>query len=88
MAAIDALGNIVWICNLNPGTTPDVIIWDKEGPQRSRGQFFYFELGNHDGAYKGRNFSAVPYIGRTKLSWADWWWDSWTVRNRLTPSAC
>ena len=66
--AIDALGNIVWICNLNPGTTPDVIIWDKEGPQRSRGQFFDFELGNHDGAYKGRNFSAVPYIGRKKLT--------------------
>ena len=24
--AIDAIGNIVWLCNLYPGTTPDAII--------------------------------------------------------------
>ena len=29
--AVDFLGNILWVCPLSPGTTPDVLIWDREG---------------------------------------------------------
>ena len=66
--AVDNLGNIVCICDLMPGTTADLMIWDARGPSRSHGQFFDFELGAHDGAYKGRIHTAVPYISRKKLS--------------------
>ena len=51
--AVDNLGNIVWICDLMPGTSADVTIWDQRGPLRMQGQFFDYEVGNHDGAYKG-----------------------------------
>ena len=66
--AVDNLGNIVWICDLMPGTSADVMIWDQRGPSRTHGQFFNFEIGAHDGAYKGRLHTAVPYIGRKTLS--------------------
>ena len=66
--AVDFLGNIVWICPLSPGTTPDVLIWDKEGPQRARGDFFDYETGIHNGAYKGRVHTVIPFVGRKKLS--------------------
>ena len=59
---VDNLRNIVWICDLMPGTTADVIIWDARGPSRCHGQFFDFDMGAHDGAYKGRIHTAVPYI--------------------------
>ena len=52
--AVDNLGNIVWICPVLPGTSADVKIWDKYGPQRTKGCFMEFEVGVHDGAYKGR----------------------------------
>ena len=32
--AIASFGNIVWICPLAPGTSADVLIWDREGPKR------------------------------------------------------
>ena len=52
--AVDMLGNIIWICPLAPGTSADVLIWDGYGPSHTRGDFFDFEVGGHDGAYKGR----------------------------------
>ena len=62
--AVDMLGNIIWICPLAPGTSADVLIWDGYGPSRTRGDFFDFEVGGHDGAYKGRIHVIVPFIGR------------------------
>ena len=35
------------------GTPANVLIWDGYGPSRTRGDFFDFEVGGHDGAYKG-----------------------------------
>ena len=35
---------------------------------RTHGQFFDFEIGAHDGAYKGRLHTVVPYIGRKTLT--------------------
>ena len=58
------LGNIVWICPLAPGTSADVLSWDGYGPSCTRGDFFDFEVGGHDGAYKGRIHVIVPFIGR------------------------
>ena len=58
------LGNIIWICPLAPGTSADVVIWDGYGPSRTQGDFFDFEVGGHDGAYKGRIHVIVPFIGR------------------------
>ena len=62
--AIDMLGNTIWICPLAPGTSADVLIWDGYRPSRTRGEFFDFEVGGHDGAYKGRLHVIVPFIGR------------------------
>ena len=62
--AVDMLGNIIWICPLAPGTSADVLIWDGYGPSRTRGDFFDFEGGGYDGAYKGRIHVIVPFIGR------------------------
>ena len=53
------LSNIIWICPLAPGTSADVLIWDGSGPSRTRGDFFDFEVGGHDGAYKGGALSAL-----------------------------
>ena len=61
---VDMLGNIIWICPLAPGTSADVLIWDGYGPSRTRGDFLDFELGGHDGVYKGRIHVSVPFIGR------------------------
>ena len=41
-----------------------MLIWDGYGPSRTRGDFFDFEVGGHDGAYKGRIHVIVPFIGR------------------------
>ena len=62
--AIDRLGNIVWICPLAPGTSADVLIWDREGPKRVKGHYMDYEIGSMDGAYKGRLHVAWPFIGR------------------------
>ena len=64
---VDNLRNIVWICDLMAGTTADVMIWDARGPSRCHGRFFDFEMGAHDGAYKGRIHTVVPYVGCKKL---------------------
>ena len=34
------------------------------GPSLRRGGFFDFEVGGHDGAYKGRVHVIVPFVGR------------------------
>ena len=62
--AVDMLGNIIWICPLAPGTSADVLIWDWYGPSCTRGDFFDFEVGGHDGAYKGQIHVIAPFIGR------------------------
>ena len=51
-------------CPLAPGTSADVLIWDGYGLSRTRGDFFDFEVGGHDVAYKGRIHVIVPVIGR------------------------
>ena len=61
--AIYNLGNIVWICPLAAGTLADVLIWDREGPKRSKGHYIDYEIGSMDGAYKGRLHVAWPFIG-------------------------
>ena len=66
--AIDSLGNIVWICPLAPGTSADVLIWDREGPKRVKGHYMDYEIGSMDGAYKGRLHVAWPFIGRKMLT--------------------
>ena len=66
--AIDSLGNIVWICPLAPGTSADVLIWDREGPKRVKGHYMDYEIGSMDGAYKGRLHVAWPFIGRKTLT--------------------
>ena len=43
--AVDNLGNVVWICDLMPGKSADVTIWDQRGPSRMHGQFFDYEVG-------------------------------------------
>ena len=62
--AVDTLGNIVSICPLARGTSADVLIWDGYGPSRTRGDFFDFQAGGHNRAYKGRVHVIVPFIGR------------------------
>ena len=59
----DMLRHIIWICPLAPRTSAHVLIWDGYGPSRTRGDFFDFEVGGHDGAYKGRIHVIVPFIG-------------------------
>ena len=66
--AVDFLGIILWVCPLSPGTTPDVLIWDREEPHRQLGDFFGFEVGLHDGAYKGGIHTVDPFNGSWKLA--------------------
>ena len=58
-----------------PGTSADVMIWvwsfantHQCGPSRIHRRFFDFEIGAHDGTYKGRTHTVVPYIGWKTLS--------------------
>ena len=62
------LVNIVWVCPVLPGTRADVKIWDMYEPQCTKGCFMKFEVGIHDGAYKGRLHSHLPFIGRQTLT--------------------
>ena len=66
--AIDILGNTVWICPLAPGTSADVLIWDRGGPKRVKGHYMDYEIDSMDGAYKGRLHVAWPFIGRKMLT--------------------
>ena len=69
--AVDMLGNIVWICPLAPGTSADVLIWDGYGPSRIRGDFFDFEVGDHDSANKGRIHVIVAFLTARQQSHND-----------------
>ena len=72
---VDNLGNLVWICDLMLGTTADVMIWNARGRSHSHGQFFHFEMGAHDGAYKGLMCLAVFVVNYVL-----------TVMNECSPS--
>ena len=39
--------DIVWVCPALPGMIADVKIWDKYGPQCTKGCFMVFEVGTH-----------------------------------------
>ena len=43
--------------------TPILQCGHLSGPSRTRGGFFDFEVGGHDGAYKGRVHVIVPFVG-------------------------
>ena len=64
MIAVDLLCNIVWIRPLASTTSADVLIWDGCGLSCTHADFFDFEVGGHDGGYKGRIHVIVPFIGR------------------------
>ena len=59
--AVDMLATLYGFAPWPPGHQP--MFWDRYGPSRTRGDFFDFEVGGHDGAYKGR-IHVVPFIGR------------------------
>ena len=44
--------------------TPTLRCGHLSGPSRKRGVFFDFEVGGHDGAYKGRVHVVVPFVGQ------------------------
>ena len=44
--------------------TPTLRCGHLSGPSRTSGGFFDFEVGGHDGAYKGRVHMMVPVVGR------------------------
>ena len=44
--------------------TPTLRCGHLSGPSRTRGGFFDFEVGGHDGAYNGRVHVIVPFVGR------------------------
>ena len=56
---------LVWPLELGL-RTPTLQCSQLSGPLRRRGGFFHFEVGGHDGAYKGRVHVIVPFIGRKK----------------------
>ena len=70
--AVDMLGNIVWICLLAPGTSANVLICDGYGPSRTRGDFFDFEVGGHDGAYRDRLHVIVSFGGPKNDTLSAW----------------
>ena len=58
---------ICWatLYGFGPGTSADVLIWDGYGHSCTPGDLFDFEVGGHDGAYKGRIHVIMPlFIGR------------------------
>ena len=54
---------LVWPLKLGL-RTPTLRFGYSSGPSRTRGGFFDFEVGGHDGAYKGRVHVIVPFVGR------------------------
>ena len=56
---VDMLGNIRWICPLAPGTATDVLIWGGYGLTRTRGDFFNYEVGGHDGDHQSLCFCCI-----------------------------
>ena len=65
--AVDNLINTVWVCLVLLGTGVDVKTWHKYGPQHTKACFVDFEVGRHDGAYKGRLHFHIPLFGRKSL---------------------
>ena len=59
----------------------DVLIWDGYGPSHTRFDFFDFEVGGHDSAYKGGIHVIVPFIGRKNGPFDSWQqsYDAWVV---------
>ena len=71
IVAVDMLVTLYGFAPWPPGHQQSVLIWDGYGPSRTQGDFFDFEVGGHDGAYKGRIHDIVihlivPFIGRKK----------------------
>ena len=64
---VGALGKVshalVWPLELGL-RSPTLQCGHLSGPSRARGGFFNFEVGGHDGAYKGRMHETVPFVGR------------------------
>ena len=58
---------LVWPLELGL-STPTLWCGHLSGPSCTRGGFFdfFFEVGGHDGAYKGRVHVIVPFVGRKK----------------------
>ena len=54
---------LVWPLELGI-RTPTLQCGHLSGPSRTRRGFFDFEVGGHDGAYKGRVRVTVPFVGR------------------------
>ena len=54
---------LVWPLKLGL-RTPTLRSGHLSGPSRTRGGFLDFEVGGHDGAYKGRVHVIVPFVGR------------------------
>ena len=54
---------LVWPLELGL-RTPTLRCGHLSGPSRTRGGFFDFEVGGHDGAYKGRVHVIVPSVGQ------------------------
>ena len=54
---------LVWPLELGL-RTPTLRCGHLSGPSRTRKEFFDFEVGGHDGAYKGRVHVIVPFVGR------------------------
>ena len=54
---------LVWTLKLGL-RTPTLRCGKLSGPSRTRGGFFDFEVGGHDGAYKGRVHVIVPFVGQ------------------------
>ena len=65
--AVDNLGNVVWVCPVLPSISADVKMWDKYGPQRTKGCFLEFEVVAHD-VHKERLHSHVPFIAHKTLA--------------------
>ena len=61
---------LVWPLKLRLGT-PTLRCGHLSGPSRTRGGFFDFEMGGHDGAYKGRVHMIVPFVARKNGSLID-----------------
>ena len=56
--AIDMVATFYGFALWSPGHQL-IFFWDGYGPSHTRGHFFDFEVGGHDGAYKGGTLSAV-----------------------------
>ena len=56
---------LVWPLELGK-RTPTLRCGHLSDPSRTRGGFFDFEVGGHDGANKGRVHVIVPFVGRKK----------------------